>query len=239
MTTFGGNELTTHFNGRNGFLHWREYLSIAPASNHPLFAYDPMYRTLTLENHPSAPRAGYVKVSEVYSMDWQDAQPFWKANSTQPQRRRLDDASLATLLSAVAEVGRYSPEVQYDPTMISQHVTSAVAAPSLASRSFVVEPAPIENGPLALITPPAGPRVSRVSSGTVTTPTAKAHPRTNSFPAVETPISERQPLLPSYHERPTHQDGETDLGFFGWLWAYLKKTRLGVIIHFVSRCGFL
>ena len=243
-TTFKGKPLTKRFKrGRRKNIprEWFEYLAIAPASDHPLLEDLPrLYRTLDFENCTATDAPAYVKVSEVYSMDWRDAQLLWRGNAAQQQPARLDAASLATLLYAVNVGGRYIVEEQYDPTAVLPQLARQPTATSstLAAGKRIATSSPAEGDPLSLVIPPVGSPIPDRPVAAKTTSTVRTHPPVGRSHPGRTLVNEQQPLLPSYHRNQAPGDSSPEKGFFGWLWAYLKKTRLAIIIRAVCFCDW-
>ena len=241
MTTFKRKPLTQRFKpkqeARNGYANWRRYLAVAPRLEHPLRELRrSLYEPLTLENGLSMEKPGYVNVSDVYSMEWQDAQPYWQGQGSLRQKTRLDAGSLKRLLDAAEQIGRFKAGEQYDPTLLAQPAFYPIAAPQLPN----LPPSPDAGNPLPLAIAPVGRHMPPVAQApqtpqiAKTTSTQRTHPPAGRSPANH----ERQPLLPIYHTRPLRPDHERDGGFFGWLWTYLKKTRLGIIVRFVGCCEY-
>lgn len=79
MTSFKGRSLARKF-GKYGEKTrarlLREVLPVSPCEDHPFAKRDKEYRGLTLEKGRRMNRAGYVKLGEVYAMDWRDLQRF-------------------------------------------------------------------------------------------------------------------------------------------------------------------
>lgn len=97
-----------------GLLNWPNYIPVSPATDHPLYLQgDARYRPLHLENGLPTNRPGYVKVSEVYEMDWRDAQPYWHQATRSHSRARLDAESLKRVLTEIARLAGYVLNEQY------------------------------------------------------------------------------------------------------------------------------
>ena len=185
-----------------------------------------MYRTLTLEGSTPMDKAGYVKISDVYSMDWQDAEPLWGANSPKSQKAQLDAKSLKALLFATCRLAGYSPGGQYDPNL---------SCPTPTAPQSYASPAPytLVDGGLLLI--PLSSLVVRPGPKAAVNP--KAIPYPYSEPRVSTSRSdERQPLLPIYQADHPQRHRDLQQGFCAWLWEYLKRTRLGILVRFLCCC---
>jgi hypothetical protein len=224
-----------------------------------------MYRTLYLDNGETMERRGYVKISEVYSMNWRDAQPFWRGDPSLRQKTKLDTASLRLLLFATQQVGHYSPGDQFTPSAtgskrsfsskssIRTTITAAKAPQQLPSRRPASLP---ERGmPLSITIPQTGgqspPRVPQTARTTIT---ARSHPARKRSPTTSLPEGrarvwdeERQPLLrtrqssaASGNERAT----KNGVSVVGWMFLGLKNAVVGTfrflwfVVRFVTRILF-
>lgn len=88
---------------------------MAPQAKHPLAkAGNNMYRTLKFKKGRSMEKGGYVDVSNVYEMDWKDAQRFWTGPHHERQLHCLGKASFRALLATLATTGPYEPSRQFD-----------------------------------------------------------------------------------------------------------------------------
>lgn len=217
-----------------------------------------MYRTLSLENGEAMERRGYVKISEVYSMNWRDAQPFWRGDPSLRRKTRLDPASLRLLLFATQQIGNYSLGEQYrdivsgpgpstfsskSPTLgTATAATAAAKAPrQLPSRrpSSLPERTTV---PLTIAIPPIGTTVTPTVPPIVrTTTTARTHPPVRRSPTVSLPgdrervwDEERQPLLPSRRNRQARANdhAEDSANIFGKVFTGLKNAIWGTF-HFL------
>lgn len=98
MTSFKGRSLAKKFGKysektRTRLL--REVLPIWPCNDHPFTKTDKEYRGLSLENGRRMHKTGYVKLGEVYAMDWRDMQRFDRKSK---RELCLDNASVQRLL---------------------------------------------------------------------------------------------------------------------------------------------
>lgn len=104
MTSFKGRSLAKKF-GKYGEKTrarlLREVLPIWPSNDHPFAKKDKEYKGLTLENGRRLNKAGYVKLGEVYAMDWRDLQRFDRNSMRQ---LCLDDASIQRLLKLLKKI---------------------------------------------------------------------------------------------------------------------------------------
>ena len=117
MTSFNGQRLEKRFKTKYGLQgHRREYLAMTPGPDHPLLRHgNTMYQTLTFDSNVSNARRGYLKVSEVFSMDWRDAQRRWNVGSTTPTTVTLSPASMRVVILAAAQLARYQMPDQFQP----------------------------------------------------------------------------------------------------------------------------
>ena len=104
LTSFKGRSLAKKFEkygekARARML--REVLPIPPFDDHPLAKKDKEYKGLTLERGGRMNKPGYVKLREVYAMDWKDLQ---HVDRTGTRDLRLDDASVQRLLRLFKKV---------------------------------------------------------------------------------------------------------------------------------------
>ena len=227
-----------------------------------------MYRTLCLESGEAMERRGYVKISEVYSMNWRDAQPFWRGHASLRRKTRLDTASLRLLLFATQQIGQYSPGEQYreivsgpgpstfsskSPTLGTATAAAAKAPRQLPSRrpSSLPERTTV---PLSVAIPPIGTAVApRVPQIARTTTAARTHPPKRRSPTASLPgdrervwDEERQPLLPSRRNgrASTNDHAEGSANIFGKLFNGLKDAILGTfhflwfMVRFIARIVF-
>ena len=88
-----------------------------------------MYRTLKYDSD-SHTRGGYLKVSEVYEMNWRDAQPDWGDAPGEP--RKLDRGSLGVVVFAVTKIAKYKPERE---TLLVAYPSAVEAAQSGSSKA--------------------------------------------------------------------------------------------------------
>ena len=166
-------------------------------------------------------KRGYIKISDVYQMDWRDAQPFWRGDPTQRQVSRLDPASLQVLLAATFRVAVCRFQDQYDPSSASTLPRQPLRAPAASRPQYV---------------PTAGNRQTpAVIPATFQSVPARARPLDaapgfrNNVAARPATNDERRPLLPTNHTPPSHGPNGSGRAFFGWLWDMLKLTGLGII----------
>lgn len=112
MTSFNGQDIRTRFsNRRRRNAPYQNYLAIAPSPVHPLMvAGNKLYQNLYFADGQSMPRNGYLKISEVYSMQWADARSFRHNKRDVPW---LDEACLRQVVTAVHELTRYTPAQQH------------------------------------------------------------------------------------------------------------------------------
>ena len=233
-------------------------MTMAPGADHPLFgAGDPMYRTLYLENGETMERRGYVKISEVYSMNWRDAQPFWRGDPSLRRKTRLDTASLRLLLFATQQVGHYSPGDQFSPSGTGSRTSSSksstrttIAAAKAPQQLPSRRPSslPERGTPLSITIPQTGAQSPpRAPQAARTTMTARTHPARRRSPTISLPEErarvwdeERQPLLRtrqssagSGNERAT----ENDISVVGWMFMGFKNAVVGTFrfLWFVLR----
>jgi hypothetical protein len=236
---------------------------MAPGSSHPLLdAGDQMYRVLHLENNEAMARRGYVNISEVYSMNWRDAQPFWRGDPSQRQRTRLDTSSLQILLFATQHVCQYNPSEQHVPSQggsrrssskSSVHDTVAAAkAPqqlpsrrpsSLPERGKPPSPKiPVADSPLATRLPPT----ARTKTAARSLPaTRRTSPAEDDQPGDWD--EERQALLASRRNGSVVRsdgDAEADKSYARWVFMGLKNAVVGTfrflwfLVRFVARVVF-
>lgn len=215
-------------------------MAMSPAPDHPLLDSSQMYRTLTLENGAPMDKRGYVKISEVYSMHWRDAQPFWIRDVTQQRRAKLDVTSMQALLFATAIVGRYMPSEQYHPVRTPRQTIAQFIAITGTVASFipVAHATPDRSAALPLNPAPVARRIPKVPVAAKRTLTNGTHPLSGRWSARSTGVDERDPLLPQYRSGRPPPDSGSERGFFAWLWEYLKRTRIGIILHFIFCCDY-
>ena len=226
-----------------------------------------MYRTLFLENGEAMEKRGYVKISEIYSMNWRDAQPFWRGDPSLRRKTRLDPASLRLLLFATQQVGNYSPGEQHrevasrpGPSTYSSKsptfgtATAAAKAPQqpLSRRpSSLPERATV---PLSVTIPPIGRTVTpTVPQITRTTTTVRTHPPMRRSPTVSLPgdrervwDEERQPLLLNHRNGQAAANDQVENGtsIFGNVFIGLKNAIVGTfhflwfIVRLIARIAF-
>ena len=238
-------------------------MTMAPGSSHPLLeAGDPMYRILRLENGEAMERRGYVKISEIYSMNWRDAQPFWRGDPSLRQKTRLDAASLQLLLFAVQQVGQYSPSEQYVPSATgsrrsssksSVHTTIAAAKAPQQLPSRRPSSLPERGKPPSLKIATVGSQSeARFPQTARTTIAARSHPATrrSSLPEDSRAAGwdeERQPLLASRRNGSiigSDSDTENNTSYTRWVFTGLKHAVIGTfrflwfLLRFVARIVF-
>ena len=227
LTSFKGKSLVQRFNKKNDpKRNWPRYLAISPAANHPLYERGELaYRTLYCEDQASSNKAGYVNISQIYEMDWRDAQPYW---GTRPNMR-LDAESLAMVLSAVHRLTGSGRKEQYHP--ISQAGLAPTASPPLIETEHV-QRAPVQD------------TVSDHFSRLVSVP-GRVEPHKASQPSQRPRIVDRclypsdtEPLLPMHRSRKPSQPSAGGNDFFAWLCNYMKRTRLGIIVRFLCCCTY-
>jgi hypothetical protein len=199
------------------------------ARPHPYFERgNQMYRILTLENGETMTKPGYLNVSVVYAMPWQGAQPLWARDGRSVLRRRLDRASMRTVLDALNQIAGYR-----------RHGHNGVHNPASSSLppAFPSIPGDASHGPqttsgqrtrVPVLTPaatdPLQTLLQQSRMGLQLAIPAKPDRNTSSH-------GERRPLLPTHHQNVGPGGGPVLQGFLAWLWDNLKRTRLGVIVR--------
>ena len=263
LTTFTGQKLEKRFRKGSSVANRRNYMTMAPGSSHPLLeAGDQMYRVLHLENGEAMARRGYVNISEVYSMNWRDAQPFWRGDPSQRQRTRLDTSSIQLLLFATQHVSQYSPDDQHLPSQggsrrssskSSIHDTIAAAKAPQQRPSPRPSSLPERGKPLSLNIPVADrPLATRVPQTARTKAAASSLPATRRTSPAEGGRSsswdeERQALLASRRNGSVIRsdgDAEDDTSYARWVFMGLKNAVVGTfrflwfLVRFVARVLF-
>lgn len=267
LTSFSGQKLEKRFRKGPSVANRKNYMIMAPGSNHPLFeAGDPMYRTLHLENGESMERRGYIKISEIYSMNWRDAQPFWRGDPALRQKSRLDPASLRLLLFATQQLGHYTPGEQFVPSATSSRRSSSKSPVSDTTAAAAKAPQqqpprrpsslPERAKPLSLAipaadnqSPPKTPQIAR------TTTTARTHPVRRRSPTLSLREDsrarvwdeERQPLITSQRNGSSvasEHAVQNDVSYSKWVLTGLKNAVTGTfrfvwfLLRFIARIVF-
>lgn len=103
-------------------------------TGHPLWSTerkDPTYVPLTLEKH-SLLRGAFIKVSEIYEMDWRDAQLL---SARDPNFGRLTSCSMGRILCALNRILGYNLETEgLRPALSLREIFDAVLGGSVASK---------------------------------------------------------------------------------------------------------
>lgn len=217
MTTFNGRKLEERFKGRHGNINWQDYLAIAPCKDHPLCkSRDGVYKTLTLERGARMSKPGYVRISQVWSMEWQDTKTL--------RTQKLSHKSMRRVLDAVARRAQYTPDAQCDPAALLHVAPVPQAAESMAT----VPARPLHSD--AQLTPPRSGPVAAVHPADLDPVPITAQPLGEGYVA-SGGIDERQPLLPTYNVRPRSHQQHQKRGILGSLWDHSKRIRYGVVVR--------
>lgn len=176
-------------------------------------------------------KRGYVRISEVYTMNWQDAQPYWGAQGGMNIKAKLDAKSLKAVLTATAQIAGYIPGEQYDPA-------PKQSPPGNEHGLNVVD--------LLAFDPCRGLVEAVLSAGTITANreeiaaparNAESLPHPSLYPSHRfVSHCERQPLLPRDNNVRTNSDASVEKGWLSWMWLCFKRMLSRVSMMFVSCC---
>lgn len=222
-TTFHGQDVASRFPREKDIRFRQFFLATAPTIPHPLCDFDSHYETLNFMDKDHSPKAGYVNIGHIYSMSWSLAEHFWNGSTPRVVHAKFDPVSMERLLLMVRRKTAYRPSAQYGLTQPFVPTTSVPNVPVTRNPSSLLE----AGSPIAAREPagfqphfkPIGPTAlyANMSESRIST-----HQN-----------SERQPLLPSHRGDPEFRSEYSKTGFVKTLWAYLKKTRIGIIIRFL------
>lgn len=95
---------------------------------HPLLAVNPDYRALHVSIGGSRVRSGFIKISEVYSMDWRGAGHFWGGKTPRIWRAKISTSDVNLILLHVLEKTNYSAAIQSSPVLLYTTQTEAGSA---------------------------------------------------------------------------------------------------------------
>jgi hypothetical protein len=225
MTTFGGQKIQKRFKKPLDRAERSKYLAMEPAPPHPLLAAgNAMYQTLSLQNRIVLSKAGYVKCSDVYEMDWRGVQHFWDGDVPRVRLARLDTSSMEALLHAVHTMAAYRPGYQLGSGIPVQRSLSVGAINTHQAR---VQP------------PPGQSRPSQQRQATsITSKHASPH-ASNSIQRMPPTVrytDDRQPLLPQHRRSAGSPSSGGRKSFIVWLWEMLRSTWL---VRFLRWLGLL
>jgi hypothetical protein len=215
MTTFGGQKIQKRFKKPCDRAERSKYLAMEPAPPHPLLAAgNAMYHTLSLQNGVVLSKAGYVKCSDVYEMDWRGVQHFWDGDVPRTRVAKLDISSLQALFDVVHSMTTYRPGCQLWSDIPVQRSLGVGAMNTTQAR---VQPPLVQSWPS---------QQRQVTSITSKHASSQASSSIQRMPPIVGHTNERQPLLPQHHRSAGSPSSGGRKSFIVWLWEKLRSTWL-------------